>query len=958
MSLSYLGFASRLPLGSLAGMASRTSRVVPSLLHLQTFSNTSNSRPINPSFSFNLRLSRNFSGLNSVRLANEAPPKPPPLQGGHDVIISASVETAQGIPGEETVASRTSTSPTGVGSPTSAVTSTVTTSVPEVPGVPMQDAALWYSNVVPVRMGWWDVRYLFVSVKPTTLATYAESHLLPPTFPHPFVVRSVVASPKEGGMVLNYSYGGETKEALEMVAEWVRKKHVRRFWEWWQEVGVWEVKGHPFVEDMTLRFPSPTLRVEFLRGPDLTTEQLFREFRPYGKIVDVQGPFPPQVAGNPRYAFVTFRSLRSATTARNSAHGEENGTTLLGVSYERRQKVFSSLLDWINKHMRAMVLAATAIAAFVSYTLLDPLREFFIINKVTNRFSLSRLESLFTHPAASSLHGLDSSDDMDLVKVGERLKSIFESSPDTFVVITGPEGSGKKELLTALGENVKHHLVIDAEALLSQSTDERVLAHLAQQTGYRPSFSGFSKLAGLADAGITAMTGQKANLSSTPQDSAKSVLEKVAGALGRIVEEQAEGSAARAAATGAAVHVPLVKSQKRRFSTSRPSPKVSSADKAAGEMEGTELAPLVEGEQREDKALEAAVVQDEARDAIHYPVVVITGFLKNSRGKAGKNAWMSDLLAEWGALLVQNDLAHVVFETGNPGAGKTLGKFLPSRPFEVITLTDAPVERATRFVQARLSGEAEAIAKRGESLSAESLREYLEGLGGRMTDLSLWVQKVKAGLTFKESFEELVSKSISEIRKSGFGDNPDETKKLPWSQQQFWQIVLALADKEEVSFDALKYGLVFRGDESPLLAMEEEQLISISLQNGRPYSVHAARPVYRTAFKHIVNTDVRYTASMNWQLSKYVIAKETENIRTCETELSQLASIIGDTSGMKSSLTREARQALEHRANHLAGEVAKSTKKIGDLSVTATQWKGKMLESIRASNEDSSVIWN
>ncbi|KAJ3344297.1 mitochondrial escape protein 2 [Gonapodya sp. JEL0774] len=837
------------------------------------------------------------------------------LEGGHDVAVSPEIETAKSVPGSQ-------------GEDNEPPFSDSSTSGAQGTQVLMQHAALWYSNVVPVRLGWWDLRYLFVSIKPTALASYAESHLLPAKFPQPFLVRSVVASPKEGGMVLYYSYGGDVKEARGLVRKWVKEAHVRRWYEFWQEVGVVEVKGRPFVEDMTNRYPNNCLRVEFLRGPDLSVEQLFNEFRQYGKIVDVQGPFPPQLAGSPRYALVKFRSLRAATAAKNGSHGQELAGTMLGTGYERRQKVVSIILEWINKHTRSIVLAITALAAFVSYALLDPLREFFISNKITHRYSLSRIVPLFSH-ADHNLSALDSSDSMDLAKVADRLRNSLEGPPDTFVVVTGPEGSGKREVIHAVGEQTKYRLVIDAESLLTQSTDERVLANLSAQTGYWPYFSGFARVAGLADAGITATTGQKANLSSTPHEDAKSVLEKVAAALAAVVEEQSLKSGGLEG-KHQGVHVPKTPSRQ------------------APAKQGSKVVSRDRNEEDESEIPE---------NTIDYPVVIITGFLKNTHGRAQKNAWMAELLADWSARLVQNDLAHVVFETGNAGAIKMLGKFLPSRPFEHITLTDAAVDRATSFVQARLSGEEDLINKRGDNLSQETLAQYLVGLGGRMTDLNLWVQKVKAGLSFKDAFDELVSKSISEIRKSGFGDNPSERAKLPWSQEQFWQIVVALTDKEEVSFDALKYGLVFRGDESPLLAMEEEELISISLQNGRPYAVRAARPVYRTAFKHIVDTDVRYTAAMNSQVSKFVIGKESDKIRVLEMELSQLAGILGDTVGMKASLSREARQALEQRVNFLASEIASSTAKIATFSVTDKLWKKKMLDSIKEDKEYSESIW-
>jgi RNA recognition motif. (a.k.a. RRM, RBD, or RNP domain) len=83
------------------------------------------------------------------------------------------------------------------------------------------------------------------------------------------------------------------------------------------------------------RVPSRRLHVEFY-GPDLTVEDIYREFRVFGRIVDIilQKSSDKET---PRYASVQFFRKRAATSARNCIHGELFGQTRLAIGYEVNQ---------------------------------------------------------------------------------------------------------------------------------------------------------------------------------------------------------------------------------------------------------------------------------------------------------------------------------------------------------------------------------------------------------------------------------------------------------------------------------------------------------------------------------------------------------------------------------------------------------------------------------------------
>ena len=116
---------------------------------------------------------------------------------------------------------------------------------------------------------------------------------------------------------------------------------------------------------------------------------------------------------------------------------------------------------------------------------------------------------------------------------------------------------------------------------------------------------------------------------------------------------------------------------------------------------------------------------------------------------------------------------------------------MPSKPVETINLHDATFESSLNYVSERL----------GQEALDEKTTHYIHTLGGRRTDLELFIQKIKAGLTSTEAFNEIVLKSVSELRKIGLGEGDvrNETKS-PWDPVQFWILVELLAKYNMVQF--------------------------------------------------------------------------------------------------------------------------------------------------------------
>jgi hypothetical protein len=74
------------------------------------------------------------------------------------------------------------------------------------------------------------------------------------------------------------------------------------------------------------RLPSTRVRVEFLatspggNAAELSQEQLYSFFRPYGKLMDII-PQSPDSKVLPRFSYVDFTAMRKAIMAKNCLHG-------------------------------------------------------------------------------------------------------------------------------------------------------------------------------------------------------------------------------------------------------------------------------------------------------------------------------------------------------------------------------------------------------------------------------------------------------------------------------------------------------------------------------------------------------------------------------------------------------------------------------------------------------------
>jgi len=183
----------------------------------------------------------------------------------------------------------------------------------------------------------------------------------------------------------------------------------------------------------------------------------------------------------------------------------------------------------------------------------------------------------------------------------------------------------------------------------------------------------------------------------------------------------------------------------------------------------------------------------------------------------------------------------------------------------MIVLHDADNQSALQYVKARLDDVGIDVR-----FSLEET-EMINGLGGRASDLAsvrlnlpalpseanmLYLQlihKMHVGQKPAEAVEDIIRQGISELRKRAFGEDVDDARSLPWSREQAWAVLRALARRDTVPYHETLINAPFKGEEGPLRSMERAELITVDSQDGRPSTIRPGRPIYYHVFRRLVD---------------------------------------------------------------------------------------------------------
>jgi len=298
----------------------------------------------------------------------------------------------------------------------------------------------------------------------------------------------------------------------------------------------------------------------------------------------------------------------------------------------------------MNDHPRIVLPILLGAIGLLSFVIFDPIRVYMIELEIKQEtleknvlFNLRK----YLDFKKRYIRGITKKN-LEQEEILEKIKVNLEGRPENIILVNGPSGSGKSQLVKEAIKN-RMALVIDTK-LITAEHYSRQLACLASQLNYSPDFSGLNFIGKMVDSAIGILTGAKitpvdqlANLSATEKEY-RQILDCLTMSLSNIVYKQ--------------------------------------------------------------KSLNHVSEPNSTDIEIDYPIVVIDGYLNNmGHGGTGGNNIIFKVLEEWAAFVMEQKIAHIVFISDAPMANKSLLQVLETRPLDLFTLSDSSRENAISFIK-------------------------------------------------------------------------------------------------------------------------------------------------------------------------------------------------------------------------------------------------------------------
>ncbi|KAH8672653.1 escape protein-like protein 2 [Tricladium varicosporioides] len=739
------------------------------------------------------------------------------------------------------------------------------------------EGILFFDNIFPLKLHWLlrfplrgerSLSDLLWRYNNQSLSAYEPINLVRRAIPSsiPIKVTEILPRLKDGGAFVKFQYpAGLTPIEVEgLVAAYLKENPIKPWFNPFRRIRTNLVVGKPWLEDL-YRFPSRRLKVEFVptspgkEVAELSQESLYSLFRKYGKLAEITTQ-PSDSKILPKYAFLDFTHMGQAIMAKNCMHGlkvlEDAGGgpmgTQLRLSFEQKIKAHW-IRDWIVNHPRVVIPAIAALVATITVAVFDPIRTFFIKAHIDQNWNLrenrvykwfkSQATDIFSFRNRNSEELILGTIWADRRNVIDQLQTWLMETADTFVVVQGPRGSGKKELIMDQAlKGRKNTLLIDCKPIQEARGDSATISAAARSVGYRPVFSWMNSISSLIDLAAQGTIGVKSGFSETLDSQLGKIWQNTATALKSVALDMR---------------------------------KKDDKDSSLSDDDWLEAHPE------------------------YRPVVVIDNFLHKNE----ESSIVYDKISEWAAGLTTMNIAHVIFLTNDISYSKSLSKALPDRVFRQIALGDITPEVAKRFVITHLDSEPTAasvgetkLTERQRRRDLDELDECIEALGGRLTDLEFLARRLKTGQSPKRAVAEIIEQSASEIMKMYLLTVDKSEPK--WSPEQAWYLVKSLAEADSLRYNEVLLSNTFASSlsssasngESVLEALSAAELISIKTYKGRPQSIKAGKPVYQAAFKLLTEDKVlksRLDLAILTELTKI----ETKSIEKYEAELNSLGSL-------------------------------------------------------------------
>jgi hypothetical protein len=121
----------------------------------------------------------------------------------------------------------------------------------------------------------------------------------------------------------------------------------------------------------------------------------------------------------------------------------------------------------------------------------------------------------------------------------EQIRTWLMETTNTFIIVQGPRGSGKKELVIDQAvKGMNNTLIIDCKPIQEANGDSATINAAAAQVGYRPVFSWMNHFSSLIDLAAQGTIGTKAGFSETLDSQLAKIWQTTAAALKQIALER------------------------------------------------------------------------------------------------------------------------------------------------------------------------------------------------------------------------------------------------------------------------------------------------------------------------------------------------------------------------------------------------------------------------------------
>ncbi|OUM51589.1 hypothetical protein BVG19_g697 [[Candida] boidinii] len=631
------------------------------------------------------------------------------------------------------------------------------------------------------------------------------------------------------------------------------------------------VKGTPWIEDLR-RYPSPNIKILF-EGPDLTQENLYTLFRRYGTIADII-PVKPDSKDSPKTATVRFRTTRAGVSARHCVTGLKVGNTVVHIQYEPILKD-NIITSFIKDHSRIAIPLIIALLATVAVLIFDPIRSFFMEEKITQKFAFQKnvyVKQFLDYFASTRLkmQRLLTSDDekadptfsnphvgwterRDLIK---NVKLWLEENVNTFIIVSGPRGSGKRSLVEqGVLDKRENVLYIDCENLIKARKETTFLSAFANEIGYYPIFAWLNTSASFIDLVVQGLTGQKSGLSESKETQVKNMLTLSINVIRDIALTKYNKKAGEACSEGRAFP------KEEDYLQSNP----------------------------DDK-----------------PVIVIDRYQASRKG-SNPNSFVYKELADWAANLITLNIAHVIFITDDIGSVSYLSGALPTTAFKQAVVSDASESSSEEYVINNLAGFPNIVkAQRLE------LIESTKSFGGRISDLQTFIRRMKNGEAPHEALQGMIIQSCEQLGQLFNSVDTDE-QNSGFTSPHAWSLIKLLAKSRTVSMDEIMTLPLLKSNPLTILrSMENAGIIAIVRDSGLIKEIKPAKPLLESAFKHMVNDRLIYHNLESLYLNK-LMSTENAKIAKFEEEVTKFGGL-GDN------------RLFKERLQYLASKLEVSTK--------------------------------